>query len=131
MPFNIQCSIKITIFDFLLIKTVMVNNIQFSIKITIFEFLWVYTFLFINIKFGIKISNFEFPWINTVMLINTILLYLVVMWFLSSTDGTCRDASRFCDNVRAMNMCALKRYKEQCCKTCADWNKQLTVSKIN
>ncbi|XP_049881211.1 protein madd-4 isoform X2 [Pectinophora gossypiella] len=35
-------------------------------------------------------------------------------------DGICKDASRFCDNVRAMNMCALKRYKEQCCKTCAD-----------
>ncbi|XP_075985885.1 ADAMTS-like no long nerve cord [Anticarsia gemmatalis] len=35
-------------------------------------------------------------------------------------DGICRDSSRFCENVRAMNMCALKRYKEQCCKTCSD-----------
>ncbi|XP_063897140.1 protein madd-4 [Helicoverpa armigera] len=35
-------------------------------------------------------------------------------------DGTCRDSSRFCENVRAMNMCALKRYREQCCKTCSD-----------
>ncbi|CAB3237803.1 unnamed protein product [Arctia plantaginis] len=35
-------------------------------------------------------------------------------------DGVCRDSSRFCENVRAMNMCALKRYKEQCCKTCSD-----------
>ncbi|XP_068624023.1 protein madd-4-like [Battus philenor] len=33
-------------------------------------------------------------------------------------DGVCKDTSRFCENVRAMNMCALKRYKEQCCKTC-------------
>ncbi|KAI5644724.1 immunoglobulin i-set domain-containing protein [Phthorimaea operculella] len=37
-----------------------------------------------------------------------------------SKDGVCRDSSRFCENVRAMNMCALKRYKEQCCKTCAN-----------
>nr|XP_021208563.1 protein madd-4 isoform X1 [Bombyx mori] len=37
-----------------------------------------------------------------------------------SNDGVCRDTSRFCENVRAMNMCALKRYKEQCCKTCSD-----------
>ncbi|KAL0860687.1 hypothetical protein ABMA27_010029 [Loxostege sticticalis] len=35
-------------------------------------------------------------------------------------DGVCRDTSRFCENVRAMNMCALRRYKEQCCKTCSD-----------
>ncbi|XP_053620196.1 protein madd-4-like isoform X4 [Plodia interpunctella] len=35
-------------------------------------------------------------------------------------DGVCRDRSRFCENVRAMNMCALRRYKEQCCKTCSD-----------
>ncbi|XP_072946588.1 protein madd-4 [Epargyreus clarus] len=35
-------------------------------------------------------------------------------------DGVCRDSSRFCENVRAMNMCALRRYKEQCCKTCDD-----------
>lgn len=35
-------------------------------------------------------------------------------------DGICRDSSRFCENVRAMNMCALKRYREQCCKTCSD-----------
>ncbi|XP_061705546.1 protein madd-4 isoform X3 [Cydia pomonella] len=33
-------------------------------------------------------------------------------------DGVCRDTSRFCENVRAMNMCALQRYKMQCCKTC-------------
>ncbi|CAH2058374.1 unnamed protein product, partial [Iphiclides podalirius] len=33
-------------------------------------------------------------------------------------DGVCRDTSRYCENVRAMNMCALQRYKEQCCKTC-------------
>ncbi|CAG4995382.1 unnamed protein product [Parnassius apollo] len=33
-------------------------------------------------------------------------------------DGVCRDTSRYCENVRAMNMCALRRYKEQCCKTC-------------
>ncbi|KAJ0171985.1 hypothetical protein K1T71_012748 [Dendrolimus kikuchii] len=35
-------------------------------------------------------------------------------------DGVCRDTSRYCENVRAMNMCALQRYKEQCCKTCSD-----------
>lgn len=35
-------------------------------------------------------------------------------------DGVCRDRSRYCENVRAMNMCALQRYKEQCCKTCSD-----------
>ncbi|XP_073960715.1 ADAMTS-like no long nerve cord [Choristoneura fumiferana] len=35
-------------------------------------------------------------------------------------DGVCRDSSRFCENVRAMNFCALQRYKTQCCKTCYD-----------
>ncbi|XP_039752542.1 protein madd-4 isoform X1 [Pararge aegeria] len=35
-------------------------------------------------------------------------------------NGVCRDMSRYCENVRAMNMCALRRYKEQCCKTCED-----------
>ncbi|XP_045540256.1 protein madd-4 [Papilio machaon] len=33
-------------------------------------------------------------------------------------DGICKDGSRYCENVRAMNMCALKRYKEHCCETC-------------
>ncbi|CAG9792565.1 unnamed protein product [Diatraea saccharalis] len=36
----------------------------------------------------------------------------------TTRDGVCRDSSRFCENVRAMNMCALRPYKEQCCKTC-------------
>ncbi|CAG9568728.1 unnamed protein product [Danaus chrysippus] len=35
-------------------------------------------------------------------------------------DAVCRDTSRFCENVRAMNMCALQRYQRQCCKTCED-----------
>ncbi|CAK1547829.1 unnamed protein product [Leptosia nina] len=35
-------------------------------------------------------------------------------------DGVCKDTSRFCENVRAMNMCAVRRYKEHCCKTCDD-----------
>ncbi|XP_045518903.1 ADAMTS-like protein 1 isoform X2 [Pieris brassicae] len=35
-------------------------------------------------------------------------------------DGVCKDTSRFCENVRAMNMCAVRRYKEHCCKTCND-----------
>ncbi|XP_059062707.1 protein madd-4 isoform X1 [Achroia grisella] len=38
----------------------------------------------------------------------------------TARDFICRDRSRFCENVRAMNMCALERYKEQCCKTCVD-----------
>ncbi|XP_038218162.1 protein madd-4 isoform X2 [Zerene cesonia] len=35
-------------------------------------------------------------------------------------DGVCKDTSRYCENVRAMNMCAVRRYKEHCCKTCDD-----------
>ncbi|KAG7296503.1 hypothetical protein JYU34_020277 [Plutella xylostella] len=37
-----------------------------------------------------------------------------------SKDGVCRDSSKYCENVRAMNMCALRRYKQRCCKSCAD-----------
>lgn len=34
-------------------------------------------------------------------------------------NGVCKDTSRFCENVRAMNMCALHRFKELCCKSCS------------
>ncbi|XP_037301247.1 protein madd-4 isoform X4 [Manduca sexta] len=38
----------------------------------------------------------------------------------TGTESACRDTSRFCENVRAMNMCALQRYRAHCCKTCTD-----------
>ncbi|XP_041971374.1 protein madd-4 isoform X2 [Aricia agestis] len=37
-----------------------------------------------------------------------------------TTDVPCKDTSRFCENVRAMRLCALRRYRDQCCKTCDD-----------
>ncbi|KAJ8963234.1 hypothetical protein NQ318_018700 [Aromia moschata] len=33
-------------------------------------------------------------------------------------ESICRDHSMFCPNVRAMNMCKIMRYQEQCCQTC-------------
>ncbi|VEN56102.1 unnamed protein product [Callosobruchus maculatus] len=32
----------------------------------------------------------------------------------------CSDQSVFCPNVKAMNMCRIKRYKQQCCDSCKD-----------
>ncbi|XP_018562984.1 protein madd-4 isoform X1 [Anoplophora glabripennis] len=33
-------------------------------------------------------------------------------------DPICMDHSMFCPNVKAMNMCKIMRYQEQCCQTC-------------
>ncbi|KAK7604935.1 hypothetical protein V9T40_006121 [Parthenolecanium corni] len=32
----------------------------------------------------------------------------------------CRDLSKYCQNVKALNMCKLRRYKVQCCHSCKE-----------
>ncbi|KAM3958734.1 LOW QUALITY PROTEIN: ADAMTS-like no long nerve cord [Aphomia sociella] len=36
----------------------------------------------------------------------------------NTRDGICRDKSVYCKNVRRINMCAVRRYQEQCCMSC-------------
>ncbi|CAH1163521.1 unnamed protein product [Phaedon cochleariae] len=36
-----------------------------------------------------------------------------------TTESSCKDHSMFCPNVKAMNMCRIMRYKQQCCQACA------------
>uniref|UniRef100_A0A8D8UTP4 ADAMTS-like protein 1 n=1 Tax=Cacopsylla melanoneura TaxID=428564 RepID=A0A8D8UTP4_9HEMI len=33
-------------------------------------------------------------------------------------NSKCEDLSKYCQNVRKMNLCKLGRYQTQCCKTC-------------
>ncbi|KAG5880043.1 Protein madd-4, partial [Gonioctena quinquepunctata] len=35
-------------------------------------------------------------------------------------ETICMDHSMFCPNVKAMNMCRIMRYQQQCCQTCKD-----------
>ncbi|KAG8287190.1 peptidase activity protein [Homalodisca vitripennis] len=32
--------------------------------------------------------------------------------------GECKDQSKYCENVRVMNMCRMQRYQTQCCQSC-------------
>ncbi|XP_074042343.1 ADAMTS-like no long nerve cord isoform X3 [Leptinotarsa decemlineata] len=38
----------------------------------------------------------------------------------TSIETVCKDHSMFCPNVKAMNMCRITRYQQQCCQTCQD-----------
>ncbi|XP_054277879.1 protein madd-4-like [Macrosteles quadrilineatus] len=39
-----------------------------------------------------------------------------------SSAGECKDQSKYCENVRVMNMCRMQRYQTQCCQSCRNNN---------